>query len=376
MKIQQLQYIDKAWKIYMHSEDFDRMHCQLVLVFGEPSLITDTSVFNYLERSYPEAHIILSSTSGEIIHNDVFDNSVVVTAIEFDNTNIHCAETNINMHKNSYDAGHYLMQQLQQSDLSAAFIISDGTYINGSELVAGFNETNSQSVPVTGGLAGDGSRFTKTFVGLNQLPAEGVIVAIGFYGRQIQIGHGSFGGWDEFGPVRTITRSDKNILYEIDGRNAFDLYQDYLGPYKDALPGSAMLFPLSVKEPGADTAVVRTILNINEQDRYMVFAGNVPDGSHIRLMKANYNKLIEGSSRAAQHTLAANPDLAILISCIGRKMILRDRTEEEVHAVNEIFGTATCTTGFYSYGEISPFNTGSLSLLHNQTMTITTFTEL
>jgi hypothetical protein len=375
MKIQQLQYLDKAWKIYMHSEDFDRMQCQLVLVFGEPSLITDTSVFNYLERSYPEAHIILSSTSGEIIHTDVFDNSVVVTAIEFDNTSIHCAETNINKHKNSYDAGHYLMQQLQQNDLSAAFIISDGTYINGSELVAGFNETNTQNVPVTGGLAGDGSRFTKTFVGLNQLPAEGVIVAIGFYGQQIQVGHGSFGGWDEFGPVRTITRSDKNILYEIDGKNAFDLYQDYLGPYKNALPGSAMLFPLSVKEPGTDKAVVRTILNINEQDRYMVFAGNMPSGSHIRLMKASFNKLIDGSSRAAQDTLVTKPDLAILISCIGRKLILRDRTEEEVHAVNEIFGTATCTTGFYSYGEISPLNAGSQPLLHNQTMSITTFTE-
>ena len=375
MKIQQLQYIDKAWKIYMHPEDFDRMQCQLVLVFGESSLITDTSVFNYLERSYPEAHIILSSTSGEIIHNDVFDNSVVVTAIEFDNTNIHCVETNINRHKNSYDAGHYLMQQLQQSDLSAAFIISDGTYINGSELVAGFNKTNTKNIPVTGGLAGDGPRFTKTFVGLNQLPAEGVIAAIGFYGKQIQIGHGSFGGWDEFGPVRTITRSDKNILYEIDGKNAFDLYQDYLGPYKEALPGSAMLFPLSVKEPGADKAVVRTILSINEQEGYMVFAGNMPNGSQVRLMKASFNKLIDGSSKAAQHTLVTNPDLAILISCIGRKLILRDRTEEEVHAVNEIFGTATCTTGFYSYGEISPLNAGSLSELHNQTMTITTFTE-
>jgi len=375
MKIQQLQYIDKAWKIYMHPEDFDRMQCQLVLVFGESSLITDTSVFNYLERSYPEAHIILSSTSGEIIHNDVFDNSVVVTAIEFDNTNIHCVETNINRHKNSYDAGHYLMQQLQQSDLSAAFIISDGTYINGSELVAGFNKTNTKNIPVTGGLAGDGPRFTKTFVGLNQLPAEGVIAAIGFYGKQIQIGHGSFGGWDEFGPVRTITRSDKNILYEIDRKNAFDLYQDYLGPYKEALPGSAMLFPLSVKEPGADKAVVRTILSINEQEGYMVFAGNMPNGSQVRLMKASFNKLIDGSSKAAQHTLVTNPDLAILISCIGRKLILRDRTEEEVHAVNEIFGTATCTTGFYSYGEISPLNAGSLSELHNQTMTITTFTE-
>ncbi|HEX6430736.1 MAG TPA: FIST N-terminal domain-containing protein [Niastella sp.] len=375
MKIQQLQYLDKVWKIYMHPEDFDRMQCQLVLVFGESSLITDTSVFNYLERSYPEAHIILSSTSGEIIHNDVFDNSVVVTAIEFDNTNVHCAETNINKHKDSFEAGHYLMQQLQQSDLSAAFIISDGTYINGSELVAGFNKTNTQSVPVTGGLAGDGSRFTKTFVGLNQLPSEGVIVAIGFYGQQLQVGHGSFGGWDEFGPVRTITRSDKNILYEIDGKNAFDLYEDYLGPYKDALPGSAMLFPLSVKEPGAEKAVVRTILNINEQERYMVFAGNMPPGSHIRLMKASFNKLIDGSSRAAQHTLVTKPDLAILISCIGRKLILRDRTDEEVHAVNEIFGTATCTTGFYSYGEISPLHAGSQSELHNQTMTITTFTE-
>lgn len=236
MKIQQIQYIDKAWKINMHSEDFDRMQCQLVLVFGKASLITDTSVFNHIERSYPEAHIILSSTSGEIIHSDVFDNSVVVTAIEFDHTSIHCAKTNINEHKNSYDAGHYLMQQLQKNDLSAAFIISDGTYINGSELVAGFNETNAQSVPVTGGLAGEGSRFTKTFGGLHQLPAEGVVVAIGFYGRPLQVGHGSFGGWDEFGPVRTITRSDKNILYEPDGKKAFDLSQDYLGPYKDIPP--------------------------------------------------------------------------------------------------------------------------------------------
>ncbi|THU41346.1 histidine kinase [Niastella caeni] len=378
MKIQQLQYLDKAWKIHLHPEDFDRMQCQLVLVFGEPSLITDTSVFNYLERSYPEAHIILSSTSGEIIRNDVYDNSVVVTAIQFDNTIVHCAETNIKRHKSSYDAGLYLMQQLQRNDLNAAFIISDGTNINGSELVVGFNETNKNNVPVTGGLAGDGSRFIKTFVGLNQLPAEGVIVAIGFYGQQLQVGHGSFGGWDEFGPARTITRSEKNILYEIDGKNAFDLYKEYLGPYKKELPGSTLLFPLSVKEPGAEKAVIRTILTINEKDRFMVFAGNMPNGSQVRLMKASYNKLIDGSTRAALHTVhtqVTKPDLAILISCIGRKLILRERTEEEVQAVNEIFGKATCTTGFYSYGEISPFHAGSQSELHNQTMTITTFTE-
>jgi len=379
MKIQQLLYHDKSWQIIMHPDEFDRMQCQLVLAFGEPSLITDTSVFNYLERSYPEAHIILSSTSGEIIHNDVLDNSVVVTAIQFSNTVIHCAKTNIKKHKNSSEVGRYLMQQLQQNDLNAAFIISDGTFINGSELVAGFNDINTQRIPVSGGLAGDGTRFTKTYVGLNQLPEEGTVVAIGFYGPQLKVNHGSFGGWDEFGPPRTITRSEKNILYEIDGKNALDLYKQYLGPYSEELPGSAMLFPLSIKESGCDKALVRTILSINEQDRCMVFAGNMPTGSQVRLMKANFNKLIDGSTIAARDTidpLHAKPELAILISCIGRKLIMRERTEEEVHAVNEIFGAATCTTGFYSYGEISPFNAGNQCQLHNQTMTITTFTEL
>lgn len=276
MKIQQLQYIDKSWKLHMHAEDFDRMQCQLVLVFGESSLITDAAVFNYLERGYPEAHIILSSTSGEIIHTDVFDSSVVVTAIQFENTIVHCAETNIYRHKTSYDAGQYLMQQLQQSDLSAAFIISDKTHIEGSELKAGFNAVNTNGIPVTGGIAGDGCGCTKTLVGLNQLPAEGVIAAIGFYGTQIQVGHGLF--------------------------------------------------------------------NLNKQ--YIETSGSQTN----------------------------NPDLAILVSCIGNNPELRNRTEEEVRAVNEIFGTATCTTGFYSYGDISPFHTNNGSP-DNQTMTITTFTE-
>lgn len=187
MKIQQLQYAGKSWKIHLHAEDFDRMQSQLVLVFGEASLITDTAVFNYLERSYPEARIVLSSTSG-IINTDTLNNSVVVTAIQFDNITVHCAETYIYRHQNSFAAGYYLMQQLHQSDLSAAFIISDSTYSSNSELLAGFNKNNTHGIPVMSGLAGDGSQFTQTCVGLNQLPAAGVITAIGFYGPQIDLG--------------------------------------------------------------------------------------------------------------------------------------------------------------------------------------------
>lgn len=271
------------------------------------------------------------------------------------------------------------MTALSSDDLSAVFIISDGTFINGSELAAGFAENNPGKIPVTGGLAGDGPRFSHTFAGLDQLPGEGNVVAVGFYGNHIRVGHGSSSGWDEFGPERTITRSDKNSLYEIDGKKALDLYKEYLGPYKEELPGSALLFPLSLKEPGSSDLLVRTILSIDENEGSMRFAGNLPQGSKVRLMKGSFDRLIDGSSTAAKNSITcveeARPELAILVSCVGRKLVLQDRTDEEVQAVQQIFGERTCLAGFYSYGEISPFNPATHCELHNQTMTITTFSE-
>jgi hypothetical protein len=177
-----------------------------------------------------------------------------------------------------------------------------------------------------------------------------------------------------------VTRCDKNILYEIDDKSALDLYKEYLGPYKNELPGSALLFPLSIKEPNCDERVVRTILSIDEDEKSMSFAGNLPVGSNVRFMKANFDRLIDGSSIAAQKAFTSlsntQPELIILISCVGRKLILQDRTDEEVEAVRKIFGGRSPITGFYSYGEISPFNPLTRCELHNQTMTITTLCEV
>ncbi len=379
MKIQQRHYTATGWKTDFSTPGFNQQQSDLVLVFGAPQLITESHLYEHVKDLFPTASIILSSTAGEILDNEVYDNSVVVTAIQFEKTAIKCSVTNINRHLNSHETGKYLMNDLLSDDLNAVFIISDGTFINGSELAAGFNENNSKHVSVTGGLAGDGARFSKTFVGLNQLPEQGIIVAVGFYGKSLKVGHGSFGGWDEFGPERTITRSNKNILYEIDGKNALDLYKEYLGPYKEELPGSALLFPLSMKEPGSNQHLVRTILNVSDHEKTMTFAGNLPKGSKVRLMKANFDNLIEGSSTAAKNSftpLTGNkPELAILVSCVGRKLILQERTDEEVQAVKDIFGDSTSITGFYSYGEISPFNPNTRCELHNQTMTITTLSE-
>jgi hypothetical protein len=233
-------------------------------------------------------------------------------------------------------------------------------------------------VIITGGLAGDGSKFEKTLVGINKAPTEGKIVAIGFYGEHIKVSHGSMGGWDAFGPERLVTKATKNVLYELDGQPALDIYKNYLGEFSKDLPGSGLLFPLNVRLNDDPNPVVRTILGINEEDKSLTFAGNIPVGSYARLMKANFERLIEGASDAATNSKekVENPDLAILISCVGRKLVLNQRIEEEVEVIRETFGNSTALTGFYSYGEIAPNSGYSKCELHNQTMTITTFTEI
>ena len=366
MKIKQHHFVKNSWKDYPSALNAEK--CKLVLVFASSEKITDPAVYAHIKGLYPHADIVFSSTAGEIIDDSVYDDSVVVTAIEPEKTTIKTVKTDISAHGSSFEAGKHLMAQLANDELKCIFVVSDGTFVNGSELVDGFNHDNANNVLLTGGLAGDAARFEKTFTGLNQVPSQGNVIAIGFYGTLLQVGHGSFGGWDEFGHERIITRSDKNVLYEIDGKNALDLYKQYLGDYAKELPGSALLFPLSIRINGSEKNLVRTILSLNEEDKSMTFAGNLPEGSTVRLMKANFERLIEASSTAAENSIAGkNTELAILVSCVGRKLVLQDK---------EVLGDKAAITGFYSYGEISPFNGATKCELHNQTMTITTFTEV
>ncbi len=379
MKTAQVHYQSGEWLVQPLSLDFSSQKAQLVLAFGAGEIVSSSVFYKALSDRFPNAAIVSSSTSGEILNDQVYDDTVVITAIEFEKSSIRTIAIQIDKDVNSLKTGEELMQSLLGDNLVAVLVISEGSYINGSELVNGLNSMNSLGIPITGGLAGDAARFLNTYVGLNNPAIEGNIVAIGFYGNSLSVGHSSFGGWDEFGKERVITKSDKNILYEIDGRNALELYKEYLGPYVAELPGSALLFPLSMRTNDAEKNLVRTILNIDEEKQAMIFAGNMPEGSKVRLMKANFEKIIDGSSVAAQKTFTKednpSPDLAILISCVGRKLILQERTSEEVVAAKNIFGDKTSITGFYSYGELSPFNPNSNCELHNQTMTITTFSE-
>ena len=375
-------YLYKSEKIESSNdlEGLDKLKCQLVFGFGNKELLLNKNMYLQLRKTFPVANIALCSTAGEIFNYEVLDDSLSIMAIEFNNTSIHSASVNISSYDSSYDAGADLISKIDQMDLKYIFILSDGGKVNGSELVRGIESVVQHKIPITGGLAGDGIRFLSTLVGLNEQPESGNIVAIGFYGNSIKISHGSMGGWEMFGPEKTITRSVSNELFEINNVNALDLYKQYLGKYAEELPGSALLFPLSIKLPGVNDPIVRTILSVNNESKSMIFAGDLPEGAKVRFMKANFDKLIDAASDAAQKSLvqfkAEPPKLSILISCVGRKLILGDRVDEEVEAVKNVFGETTVISGFYSYGEISPLNINTKCELHNQTMTITSFDEI
>ena len=380
MVISQKYYSEGKWVAQYQDANPSGQAFNLVLVFGAPEHICNPDRFAEIREDYPGAEIVIASTAGEIAGNSVLDNSIVVTAVAFEKTKIKCICKKLDDPDSAGQAGAFIMTELAANDLCGIFIVSDGTVVNGGQLADGLNLMNVNNVPIVGGLAGDGANFVKTYTGLNELPDAGNVVAVGFYGNELIIGHGFMGGWEEFGRERTITKSDKNILYEIDGHSALQLYKEYLGEFANDLPSSALLFPLSLHETGKEGKLVRTILGLDEKADCMVFAGNMPEGSKVRLMKSNQENLVSASATAASNCYmrlnGRKPSLSILISCVGRKLVMHSRVAEEVEVLDNTVGADTAIAGFYSYGEISPLKTGGKCELHNQTMTITSFTEI
>lgn len=372
-------YKDHSFCMEMNEEKMIFNEAQLLIGFGSSDLVSQEKSFLDIKNKYPNAQIALCSSAGEIFQKEVLDDTISLVAMQFESTTIQTSEISIDDFESSYEAGKILVNKFSQEKLKLILVFSDGGKVNGSELVKGMNDFKKTGVLITGGLAGDGSRFERPFVGLNQVAQSGKILAIGFYGDNIVLSHGSFGGWESFGLERTITKSNANVLFEIDGKSALGLYKTYLGKYAEELPSSALLFPLSIKLSDSQDPIVRTILSIDNDNESITFAGDIPEGSKIRFMKANFDKLIDAAADAANSCLEiteSKPKLAILISCVGRKLIMPTRIDEEIEAISEIFGTKTLLSGFYSYGEISPLSPFANCELQNQTMTITGINEI
>ncbi|OQX74821.1 MAG: hypothetical protein B6D59_01355 [Campylobacteraceae bacterium 4484_4] len=323
----------------------------LVIVFGASEKKKIEEGLKELFLLFPRAIKIGCSTAGEIYQEELHEESLSVAVMRFDTTPIKVSTVEVRDAEASAEAGRKLARELAAEDLSS-------------------------DVSVTGGLAGDGTRFEKTWILCGEEIRERRVVGVGFYGDHIHVLHASKGGWNKFGIDRIVTRSKANILYELDGRPALELYKTYLGEYAADLPSSGLLFPLVLKEEGEEK--VRTILGVDEEAQSITFAGDIPQGATVALMRANLENLIEGASEAAE-SIAKNPFgdrqvLVVAISCVGRKLVLGQRTEDEIESILEILDGNMRQIGFYSYGEISPLSSGKCDL-HNQTMTLTLWWE-
>jgi len=350
----------------------------LVLVFGFSGLADEPARLDPLFAAYPAAKFVGCSTAGEIAGSRIHDDSISAAVVRFDATELGTASAIIAGPDDCEPAGRAIGQALAAPDLTSLFLLSDGLNVNGSDLLRGLNAEIDSRVVVTGGLAGDGSRFQRTWVLENRQLRRHRVVAVGLYGRALRVGYGSQGGWDSFGPTQRITRSDGNVLFEVDGQPALRVYKKHMGALAAGLPATALMFPLSMKRGEGADPIVRTILAVDEGTQSMTFAGDVPQGTEVQFMRADFDRLIDGANEAARLTTLRGGErgasLSIAISCVGRRLVLGRKAEREVEAVTKALPKQGALVGFYSYGEISPHRSGRPEL-HNQTMTLTQMSE-
>ncbi|PQJ77845.1 FIST signal transduction protein [Polaribacter porphyrae] len=353
----------------------------LVLVFGNRYMLEEKNIYEDIKGFFSDGHIVFGSTSGDITAEAVEDDTITVTAVEFERSTFEIKTSNVLASNDSLDSaktGKELVEQFPKENLRYIFVVSDGSFINGSQLTIGMNSGVNNNTIITGALCGDAARFETTLSSYNEQPKKGEIVAVGLYGDSLEVSFATNGGWIPFGPERLVTKSNSNILYELDGKPALDLYKTYLGDKSEELPAAALLYPLKVKSSDKNKSIVRTILNINEEDNSMILAGDIAEGSLVQLMMTNVDSIVNAAEVGAQQALdmrEKEPELAILVSCIGRKLVLDQRVEEEVEEVVEVIGNKATVCGFYSYGEIAPFDGEKNCQLHNQTMAITLISE-
>lgn len=378
MKIVQASKLEnQEWKFLQEKVTLNN---PLVLVFANRYLLEDENVLADIRLQFPYEHLVFGSTSGEISSCTVNENSISVTAIEFEKSSFIIKNANIlDYDKKAKQLGEALYHQMPKEYLKHLFVLSEGSFVNGSSLIDGMEVNGTANVSITGGMCGDDARFEKTVASYKENPKPGEVILIGFYGDALEISFASYGGWTPFGPERKITKSRGNILFEIDGKPALDLYKHYLGDKADQLPQASLMFPLNVIPEGKNEAVVRTILSINEENNSMVLAGDVPVNSKVQLMMASIDAIATGAQHAAAIAVENRKkpaELALIVSCVGRKLVMNQRVEEEIEQVQDVIGNAAAIAGFYSYGEMAPFDgINKTCELHNQTMTLTLISE-
>lgn len=343
----------------------------LITVFGDSEFTKNEQGFKELCEKFPNAIITGCSAGGEIYEDELHDGSLSIAISKFEKTKLMVKYVKITQDKDSFNGGANLMKQFEQEGLKSLFILSDGVRINGSSLVDGFNTMLDRDISITGGMASDYGNFEKTWVIVNRKAIPDHVSAIGFYGDNIEVDYASEGGWNRYGLERLVTSCDNtNTIYTVDHKPVLQLYKDYMGEHSKKLPSSAFEFPVLVIDEEGDTKT-RAVYAANEETQSISVYSDIKEGNKMVFLKGNPYYLIEGAQKAAEHLKYTNdtPVLSLAVSCVGRRAVLKEQTEDEIEILKEVFNDNISQVGFYSHGELSPRASGKCGLL-NQTMTL------
>ncbi|PRY15087.1 FIST signal transduction protein [Kineococcus rhizosphaerae] len=363
----------------------------LVLVLAGPAVPAADVPVDDVRAAYPTSSVLGCSTAGLVLGEGLLDEEVLVAVLVFERTRLVLEHTPLTA-ATSEEAGARLGERLLRhgrpdpsadgGDLAAVLVLSQGRDVVGNAVAAGLSRGTGGTVPVFGGMSAGlpvpGGALPQCWVLVEGRPQTGALTAVGLYGDRVGLGVGTGSGWADLGPQRRVTRSEGATLHELDGRPALALYERYLGDEARGLPVAGLRFPLAIRRPGEpDTPVVRSVLGVDHAADTILLTGDVPQGCTAQLLHQDSEALADAAEVAARDAVAAASapvGLALVVTCLGRRLALGSRTEDELESVVAGLPAGTPVVGFYTYGELAPTAARSCDL-HNKTLTVAVLGE-
>ncbi|MFZ0491330.1 MAG: FIST N-terminal domain-containing protein [Salegentibacter sp.] len=229
-------------------------------------------------------------------------------------------------------------------------------FFDGHKMVSTLKKSLGPEKVYYGGMAGDDWSMNGTFVFANENETDSGIAAIVLDGDKIQLNGMAINGYKPMGISRTVTRSKGNLLYEIDGKPAVEMYLKYLGKNDqqddlDVFKDVSVEYPFIVERDQNETVLVST-RDINEEENALVTDMDMPEGTNFWFAQPPGFDIVEEILEKAamiKESQKTKADALLVFSCAGRPPLLGPMVTEENEGLARIWNAPMA--GFFTYGE-------------------------